>query len=118
MEDKEMLYKAAQAAGFSVRYVEAFTRYNYTGYLRLTKEHHNNGYPVWIRWDPINSNADAFELAVLLRISTVFSGKNRFQVRQGLPGFDICAEIAGKDPWSVVRYAIVREASNLPPMEL
>lgn len=108
MTDRELLEAAAKAAGIEVLYC--------SDGFRLSK----NGVATH-KWDPLNSEADAFRLMVKLNLF-VFYGWTY------APGEDIpianvvvdnaeqtvpSGEIKGDDPYAATRRAIVRAAAEI-----
>ncbi len=92
MTDRELLEKAAKAAG-----------------LRLEDDHvWHEGAGQWVRWNPLYDDGDAFRLAVQCRIDL---GWVESQIAA-----NNCCEL-GTDPYAATRRAIVRAAAAMAKEE-
>lgn len=91
MTDRELLEKAAKAAGIP---------YDALPHSSST----------WVKWNPLTDDGDALRLAVKLRIDIVhFSDL----VRADVNGLEDCHEQNGIDPYAATRRAIVRAAATI-----
>ena len=106
---RELLELAVHAAGLP--YVKPAPEYD--GRLGL-EVGSDNPFRAWT-WNPIDDNADAFSLAVKLRIEIVYAdGKCICQFR--IPGkglMYVVEEITDDSPYAAVRLAIVRAAAEI-----
>lgn len=119
MDDRTLLEKAAKAAGMSVGTPDGWVWCANVGPSKtwgLWRDVANptakdpNPRPLPGRWNPILSDADAFRLAVKLRIALVqFSST----VRANAPDGEDCHEGHGTDPEAATRRAIVRAAAAM-----
>lgn len=102
MNDRELLEKAAKAAGIDLWHKEVFTN-------GLTRKVSANGV---LRWNPLTDDGDALRLAARLRIDVAFNEMDVF----GFPsdGSEGCSElIEVGDPYAATRRAIVRAAAAI-----
>lgn len=99
MTDRELLEKAAKAAGIDVEWLLDFEN----------KEYLHNWEDGCV-WNPLTDDGDALRLAVKLRMDIVhFSDL----VRADVNGLEDCHEQNGIDPYAATRRAIVRAAAAI-----
>lgn len=116
MTDRELLLKAAKAAGF----VEPHSYREKTNSLLWVSQ---SGFPS--TWRPLDDNADAFKLMVDLNLFVFHSWT--FAQGEGVPLANVIVdnaeqkvpsgEIKGSDPHAATRRAIVRAAAALVDIE-
>lgn len=99
MTDRELLEKAAKAAGYVVRDGE----YEDGGLLC-----HDGNKPV--RFNPLTDDGDALRLAVKMKIDIAHFSNF---VRADVSGHDDCHESNGEDACASLRRAIVRSAASV-----
>lgn len=101
MTDRELLQKAAKAAGYSID--EDCDR---------TDVRDNGGGP--LRWNPLEDDGDALRLAATLNIWPVRQYRSQtIVVQEGSAYFDeLVSEPIGDDVCAAVRRAIVRAAAD------
>lgn len=108
--DRELLERAAKAAGYSIDFEDPVNGFYVNGY-------DENGDPAaW--WNPLTDDGDALRLAVKLGIRPGISGKyvgarwqpqgNAYLEPIGIPCFEI-----GDDPYAATRRAIVLAAVEI-----
>lgn len=116
MNDKELLERAAKAAGIVIG-VDARFIGSHDGvyFFNERREHPMCPRPNEagnVLWNPLESDGDAFRLAVKLKINIVYQGQSRYGVsRRHL--YDICCQFESADHASDIRHAIVRAAAAL-----
>lgn len=99
MNDRELLEKAAKAAGIQVRWYDGDC-------LRVADK--CNGFAG--QWNPLTDDGAAFRLAVKLRMDIAsFTESVRANAHDG----DDCHEAYGPDPCAATRRAIVRAAAEM-----
>lgn len=110
--DRELLQAAAKAAGEVIRWADAPTSFNYSGFLRKTEHLYPSGFPIEVRWNPLTGDGDALRLAVKLgiKIEPFQSSSTAFATA---PGGAYADEEYGCDPYAATRRAIVRAAAAL-----
>jgi hypothetical protein len=115
--DRELLEKAAKAAGYSVRWVDGFYGMVYTGFLIDRGRLHSNGLPMWERWNPLDiETGDALRLAVKLRleVNCTIPDKPTISVYGNSKGKMFSAhESKMPDPEAATCRAIVRAAAAI-----
>lgn len=102
MTDKELLEYAAKAAGID-------------GKVRRTQGLYQTNYQLGVgknRWNPLESDSDAFRLAVKLRIS-IFNNDVAAWVATGDRQLVRAEEEHGDDPYAATRRAITRAAAEI-----
>lgn len=98
MNETELMRLAAKAAGATESYDDGGAYFIRPGGLPFEQ------------WNPLESNDDAFRLAVKLRLDIVqFSST----VRVNAPVGDDCHEAHDADPYAATRRAIVRAAASI-----
>lgn len=104
MTDRELLEKAAKAAGYEINAPIQAKRYSTGGCDGL-----------WITnvstcWNPLTDDGDALRLAVKLRMDVVHFSDS---VRANVDGYDDYHAANDGDPYAATRRAIVRAASAM-----
>lgn len=105
MTDRELLEKAAKAAGVNLRPSA------YTDSAGVT---YDNGW----NWNPITDDGDALRLAVKLHLSLdLFDDEILVGYTPNCNTCDQVQEIPGQDPYAATRRAIVRAAEKMKEKE-
>ena len=102
MTDRELLEKAAKAAGWSARQ-SAFRANNFVVEFEPDS---------WTAWNPLTDDGDALRLAVKLGL-VVAAHKNYAIVSLPYEGEALCHVPIAKDPYAATRRAIVRAAAAM-----
>jgi len=109
MTDRELLEKAAKAAGIVVD--------DWTGDTPRVVEMFRGYFPNYYEWNPLTDDGDALRLAVKLHLALLFPmlGDTFPQVGAGQVGSPTAAKMenAHPDPYAATRRAIVRAAASL-----
>jgi hypothetical protein len=108
LEDRELLERAARAAG-----MEPFKAWGKTFV-------NGSGLPPKVDWNPLEDDGDALRLAVKLNLDILqdptFSRTNSVEVCANLEGVDTqpwASEVRAPDPYAATRRAIVRAAASM-----
>jgi hypothetical protein len=113
--DKELLELAAKAAGLE------YTERNYSAPGELTAIGEDGwgmvaalGFGMVKFWNPLVNDADAFRLAVKLRMGLDTLGLKSDRTHAHVPGMLGVVEVPhGSDPYAATRRAIVRAAASI-----
>ena len=111
MTDRELLEAAARAAGYSVRWVDAPTSFNYEGFRIKTGKKVPAGFDEELRWNPLTDDGDALRLAVKLRL-VVHQVLPSGATASGDEGYVSYHDHNG-DPYAATRRSIVRAAAAM-----
>jgi len=109
-DDKELLKKAAEAAGYKAEWREWVT--SRVAEFAMIKNVKYEGF--WIDgklWNPLTDDGDALRLAVKLGQCVTIEGHGR-TVAISVTGFE-CEEINRDNPYAATRRAIVRAAAEI-----
>ena len=106
MTDRELLEAAARAAG-----IDRFSFDGHDDYIVDPSYIDADGFPVV--WDPLTDDADAFRLAVKLRINVQFQGSSESTLRVIAGDTRAWAKFYDGDIASATRRAIVRAAAQI-----
>lgn len=118
MTDRELLERAAKAAG----YVVESKRSNGGAWCYPIDEQpdEDGDHPGLFSWNPLTDDGDALRLAVKLRIDALFDGHDspnaHIEAVANMPGKDVqpwAAESMKEDPYAATRRAIVRAAAAM-----
>ena len=113
MTDRELLEKAAKAAGIEViRWHRMYEPSPDSVDMAVCKNH--GGEEFW--WNPLVDDGYALRLAVKLELRIYATGHGRYADHPMLPAdMSPCREDGREDPLSATRRAIVRAAAALAP---
>lgn len=104
MTDRELLEKAAKAAGMNIRIYEGMIVERGTDCVCVNEQ--------GFKWNPLTDNGDALTLAVILRMDLTFNEMDAFAWPSN--GEDAKSElISVDDPYAATRRAIVRAAAAI-----
>jgi tRNA(Arg) A34 adenosine deaminase TadA len=110
MTDRELLEKAAKAAGYTTRH-----KWNAERLLIdppvIALVVHKEGELISTAWNPLTDDGDALRLAVKLHMDFTLSGKHAAVAQAGINV--IAQEFCNGDPQAATRRAIVRAAANI-----
>lgn len=100
MKDKELLRLAAKSADIEIEWDESFN-----SWVMPNDEH---GWFSIVRWNPLENSAQAFNLAVKLRLDVCIRG-----VATLIPFLDTIPVYHGENPFAATRRAIVQAAAYI-----
>lgn len=107
MTDRELLEKAAKAAGITLWHEDVFTN-------GLTQKVNENGI---LRWNPLKDDGDALRLAAILRLTVGDDDQSvrsmAFAYARHRPDIPHSYEPSQHDPAAAYRRAIVRAAAAI-----
>ncbi len=111
MNDKELLERAAKAAGYAVHESTDGTMQNRPV---LAFHHFVQGQEYGeVIWNPLSCDADAFRLAVKLKIEVLFARNRERSLAVHYAAANPAGEDHDGDPYAATRRAIVRAAAAL-----
>lgn len=114
MTDRELIELAAKAAGYSTRHKWNAERLEMEPAV-ISLVIHDDGVLAHTAWNPLESDADAFRLAVKLRIDCEYAAGDEGPVicKYWIYGpCELTEEING-DPYAATRRAITRAAAEI-----
>jgi hypothetical protein len=108
--DRELLERAAKAAGYDFRGGETFKRPGIEALTYIAGDHAG----AWEWWNPLTDDGDAFRLAVKLMMA-VYVNESLSAVDTRIEGVPWAQEPHNGDPYAATRRAIVRAAAAMAP---
>ena len=100
MNDKELLRLAAKSADIEIEWDEALNRW--------VMPNDEDGWFSIVVWNPLDNSAQAFNLAVKLRLDVLIRG-----IQTLVPYSDTKPVMHGENPYAAPRRAIVRAAADI-----
>lgn len=100
MNDKELLRLAAKSADIEIEWDEALNRW--------VMPNDEDGWFSIVVWNPLDNSAQAFNLAVKLRLDVLIRG-----IQTLVPYSDTKPVMHGENPYAATRRAIVRAAADI-----